>query len=101
MRVLLALAAIPLALSAPPHAHLPELSVPQWTSIQASFVDGVRGLADWSFSKAADVVEELENALEEKVQDDSELTIWQQLKQDEHSFSRLVKIIEVSLGILA
>ncbi|OCF59699.1 hypothetical protein L486_02371 [Kwoniella mangroviensis CBS 10435] len=78
---------------------IPELSVNQWNNIQSGFTDGLRSLSSWSWSKAEDVIDELEAisgiATDSKDDDDkSSLTIWQALKADPHSFSKLVKIIE-------
>jgi hypothetical protein len=85
---------LPLTLAAPTtNTPINELSTSQWHSIQSGFAK----LTDWSWATAQDVVD----ALEDEVKDvmttaDDGLTIWQQLKADPHSFSRLVKIIEVS-----
>lgn len=94
------LSLLPLAIAAP-HPHpaaaesIPELSVSQWSSIQSTFVDGVRSLGSWSWSAAQDVVQELEESFEAAQEDGEERTIWQQLKADPHSFSKLTKLIEV------
>ncbi|WWC85777.1 uncharacterized protein L201_000643 [Kwoniella dendrophila CBS 6074] len=76
---------------------IPELSVNQWNSIQNGFTDGLRSLSSWSWSKAEDVMDEFEAiaGVNGSGDDDkSSLTIWQALKADPHSFSKLVKIIE-------
>ncbi|OCF39311.1 hypothetical protein I317_06893 [Kwoniella heveanensis CBS 569] len=94
------LALLPLAAAIPAqHAakSIPELSISQWNDIQSGFTDGLRSLSSWSWNKAEDVIDELEaiaGASYEDQADESELTIWQQLKADPHSFSKLVKIIE-------
>jgi len=75
---------LPFALAAPTKS---ELTVSQWTAIQSGF----EKLTDWSFSTAQDVVHELS---EIGTNGNEELTIWQQLKADPHSFSRLTKLIE-------
>jgi len=77
---------LPVVLGAPTKS---DLTTSQWQSIQSGF----EKLTDWSFTTAQDVVE----ALEEKVgtKGDEALTIWQQLKADPHSFSRLTKLLEV------
>ncbi|KAK8845448.1 hypothetical protein IAR55_006161 [Kwoniella newhampshirensis] len=86
---------LPLALAAPTKqsSSTPELSVSQWSQVQSGFVDGVRSLSSWSWSKAEEMFEEIES-LEKTTKDESELTIWQQLQADTNSFSKLVKIIE-------
>lgn len=102
MKLLSLLPLLPLALSAPtsgPASAIPEMTVSQWSGIQSSFVDGVRSLGSWSWSTAGEIISELEgngNGDSAKTTDDSQETIWQQLKADPHSFSKLVKIIEVS-----
>ncbi|WVQ80369.1 hypothetical protein IAT38_002474 [Cryptococcus sp. DSM 104549] len=97
------LSLLPLALAAPAihdvqnNDNIPELTASQWGSIQKSFGDSVRGLSAWSWNKAEEVLEELETFAGEGVRtegDEEELTIWQRLKADPHSFSKLVKIIE-------
>jgi hypothetical protein len=89
---------LPLAIAAPTTQSIPELSTSEWSSIQSSFVDGVRSLSSWSWSAAQDVVAELDAEL--KGEQGEERTIWQQLKADPHSFSKIVKLIEVCSSLL-
>jgi hypothetical protein len=86
-----------LALAAPTRPRLPELSVSQWAAIQSGFTGGLRGLTSWSWSKAEELLDQVNAELPSSTTDgdETELTIWQQLKADPNSFSRLVKIIEV------
>ena len=94
MRVVNLLSLIPLALAAPTkQAAIPELSVSEWHSIQSGFENGLSSLSSWSWSKAQEMV----SVASDDDGHDDELTIWGQLKADPHSFSKLVKIIEVSL----
>lgn len=89
---------LPLAFAAPaPKAakDIPELSVSQWTSIQESFGHNIGDFAAWSWNKAENIVGDF-GPHKDAGDDKTELTIWQRLKEDPHSFSRLVKIIEVS-----
>lgn len=107
MKYLQLLTLLPLTLAAPAPGpvteSIPELSLSQWSSIQSTFVDSVRSLGSWSWSTAQEVVQELESNLE-KLESElhhggetgEERTIWQQLKADPHSFSKLTKLIEVS-----
>ncbi|KAK4688024.1 hypothetical protein P7C73_g2099, partial [Tremellales sp. Uapishka_1] len=91
MRLIHLLPLVPFALAAPT-APTPELSASQWNSIQSSFVDGVRSLGSWSWTKAEDLINEIES--EGNAKDESDLTIWQQLQADPNSFSKLVKVIK-------
>jgi hypothetical protein len=86
---------LPLALAVPT---TPELSVSQWKDVQSNFLDSVRsyGLGSWSWNKAEEVMGELD-IKNPFAGDESELTLWQQLKADPHSFSKLVKLIEVGV----
>ena len=84
----LALLLLPLANSAPTQP-TEELSVSQWTWVQSALSGDVDKLSSWTWRQAAEIVESIE-------EDKSEQTIWQQLKADPHSFSKLVKVIEVS-----
>ena len=93
MRVLNLLPLLPFALAAPTKQTIPELSVSDWHSIQSGFQDGLRSLSSWSVSKAEEMIDRFEEV--EAAKDDS-LTIWGQLKADPNSFSKLVKVIEVS-----
>lgn len=101
MKLLQLASLLPLALAAPAPApaakgeSIPELSASQWSSIQSTFIDGARSLGSWSWSAAQDVVAELEE-LEHGGEQGEDRTIWQQLKADPHSFSKIVKLIEVS-----
>lgn len=103
MKYLQILSLLPLAIAAPasvPAAEaesIPELSVSQWSSIQSTFVDGARSLGSWSWSTAQEVVEELEESLQHGGETGEDRTIWQQLKADPHSFSKITKLIEVGL----
>ena len=68
--------------------------VGQWTSVHGLWT-GAERLSGWSWMKAEKMLgwnteQELAGGGEE------DLTIWERLKQDPHSFSRLVKVIEVS-----
>ncbi|WRT63681.1 uncharacterized protein IL334_000604 [Kwoniella shivajii] len=90
---------LPLVTAAPAaKKSIPELSVKQWDAIQSGFTDGLRSLSSWSWNKAEDVMDELEAiaGVDANNNDDdkSSLTIWQALKADTNSFSKLVKIIE-------
>lgn len=110
MKYLQLLTLLPLALAAPAPGpvveqsqSIPELSLSQWSSIQSTFVDSVRSLGSWSWSTAQEVVQELESNFENLESElhhggetGEERTIWQQLKADPHSFSKLTKLIEVS-----
>lgn len=96
MRLIQLAALLPLAIAAPTKQSIPELSTSDWTSIQSSFVEGARSLSSWSWSAAKDVVNELE---EFKGEQGEERTIWQQLLADPHSFSKIVKLIEVCLDL--
>jgi hypothetical protein len=108
LRSLLALAPLVAALPATPPAHvqerspigaLPDLSVQDWAGIQSGF--GLKDASDWAWSKAHDLVYDRQStdvSEEESGQvdgDETQLTIWQRLKADEHSFSRLTGLIEV------
>jgi hypothetical protein len=104
MKYLNLITLLPLALAAPAPApgptaeqSIPELSLSQWSSIQSSFVDGVRSLGSWSWSTAQEVVQDLDSELHHGGETGEERTIWQQLKADPHSFSKLTKLIEVGL----
>lgn len=95
MKLLHLAALLPFAIAAPATKQdaqsIPELSASQWSSIQSGFVANVRSLGSWSWSAAQELVQELENGGETG----EERTIWQQLKADPHSFSKIVKLIEV------
>lgn len=97
MKYLQLITLLPLALAAPAPVpeSIPELSLSQWSSIQSTFVDSVRSLGSWSWSTAQDVVQELESELSHGGETGEDRTIWQQLKADPHSFSKLTKLIEV------
>jgi hypothetical protein len=101
MKLLHLAALLPLAIGAPATKQdaqsIPELSASQWSSIQSGFVDSVRSLGSWSWSAAQEVVYELENGGETG----EERTIWQQLKADPHSFSKIVKLIEVRYALFS
>jgi hypothetical protein len=101
MKLLHLAALLPLAIGAPATKQdaqsIPELSASQWSSIQSGFVDNVRSLGSWSWSAAQEVVHELENGGETG----EERTIWQQLKADPHSFSKIVKLIEVRYALFS
>ncbi|TYJ51766.1 hypothetical protein B9479_007638 [Cryptococcus floricola] len=84
---LAALLFLPLALAAPAQ-DIPELSLNQWKGIQNGLTNRISGLGSWSWNKAEEALSDLGG------QDKTELTIWQNLKEDPHSFSKLVKIIE-------
>ncbi|GFZ50740.1 hypothetical protein JCM24511_08498 [Saitozyma sp. JCM 24511] len=98
---LLAPLLLPLALCAPtnPSRSLPELSVSQWSAIQSGVFHRISSLTSWSWSKAEEVVHDIEadlgipTTLNRDGNDESK-TIWEQLKDDPNSFSRLVKILE-------
>lgn len=98
MRFLHLAALLPLAIGAPTKDTTPELSVSEWSSIQSGFIDNVRSLGSWSWSAAQDVVEEFENVNDGQTGEDR--TIWQQLLADPHSFSKIVKLIEVCRTLL-
>lgn len=95
MKLLQLAALLPFAVAAPAakQESVPELSASQWSSIQSGFVDNVRSLGSWSWSAAQEVVNELSNGDETG----EDRTIWQQLKADPHSFSKIVKLIEVCI----
>ena len=93
MRFLALGALLPFALAAPAPKSIPELSVSQWTQVQSSFVDGLRSLSQWSWAAAEELIDEVEAARTDG--DDTQKTIWQQLKEDPNSFSKLVRIINV------
>ncbi|KJE05777.1 hypothetical protein I311_00503 [Cryptococcus gattii NT-10] len=87
---------LPLAFAAPAKKaarDIPELSVAQWASIQESLGDKIGDFAAWSWNKAENIVEDF-GGPKDAGDDKTELTIWQRLKEDPHSFSRLTKIIE-------
>lgn len=96
MKLLQLAALLPLAFAAPAvkQETIPELSASQWSSIQSGFVDTARSLGSWSWSAAQDVVGELSHGGETG----EDRTIWQQLKADPHSFSKIIKLIEVCLS---
>ena len=98
MRFLHLAALLPLAIGAPTKDTTPELSVSEWSSIQSGFIDNVRSLGSWSWSAAQDVIEEFENVNDGETGEDR--TIWQQLLADPHSFSKIVKLIEVCRTLL-
>ena len=96
MRVLALSALLPLALAVPTspllvedNQPIAELSTRQWGWIQSTFTDHLGKLPSWTWLKAQDIVADVHT------QADSDKTIWQQLKDDPNSFSKLVKIIEV------
>ena len=91
MRVLNLLPLLPFAFAAPAKPSIPELSVSEWHSIQSSFESGIR----WSLSKAEEII-----GIDTTIEPDPERTIWGQLKADPNSFSKLVKILEVSVLVL-
>lgn len=93
MRVLNLLPLLPFALAAPTKPTIPELSVSEWHSIQSGFEDGLRSLGTWSWNKAEEILDQAVS-----VAPDAGLTIWGQLKADPHSFSKLVKVLEVGLS---
>lgn len=103
---LLAPLLLPLALCAPtnPSRSLPELSVSQWSAIQSGVFHRISSLTSWSWSKAEEVVHDIEadlgipTTLNRDGNDESK-TIWEQLKDDPNSFSRLVKILEVGWAV--
>lgn len=98
MRLIQLAALLPLAIGAPTKQDsIPELSISEWSPIQSSFVDSVRSLSSWSWSAAQEVVNEFDNVKSETGED---RTIWQQLKADPQSFSKIVKLIEVCLRII-
>ena len=92
MRLIHLAALLPLAIAAPTQQSIPELTTSEWSSIQSSFVEGARSLSSWSWSAAQDVVAEFDELKGEQGED---RTIWQQLLADPHSFSKIVKLIEV------
>jgi hypothetical protein len=104
MRLLHLLSIVPVVLARPAkpsQQNLPELSVEEWASIQSGLFDGVRSLTSWSWEHAEHIVDEWVDDNEKCAQapapaDESDQTIWAQLKADPDNFSRLVKIIEVS-----
>jgi hypothetical protein len=107
---LLAPLLLPLALCAPtvpsPSRSLPELSVSQWSAIQSGIFDRISTLTSWSWSKAEEVVHDIEADLGIPTTlhpgsegDDESKTIWEQLKDDPNSFSRLVKVLEVGWAV--
>jgi hypothetical protein len=75
------------------------LSIADWTGIQSGFAAGVKDASDWAWSKAHDLVYDRPIANDDGVSkndgDETQQTIWQRLKADEHSFSRLTGLIEV------
>lgn len=101
MRLIHLAALLPLAIAAPTKQEqsIPELSTSEWSSIQSSFVDGVRSLSSWSWSAAQEVVAEFDQDLKHGEETGEDRTIWQQLKADPHSFSKIVKLIEVCLHL--
>jgi hypothetical protein len=98
MRLIALASLLPLAIAAPAApAAIPELSASQWNSIQSTFVDGVRSLGSWSWTAAEEILAEVDDVKHQMMDGgDAQQTIWQQLKADPHSFSKLVKLIEVS-----
>ena len=89
MRLIHLVPLLPLALAAPTKVSIPELSPSEWGLTLSGFVDDFRSLSSWSWAKAEQVVEA-------NTAPDSSLTIYQQLKADPNSFSKLVKVLEVS-----
>jgi hypothetical protein len=106
MRLIHLAALLPLAIAAPAKQQqqesqsIPELSVSEWSSIQSTFVDGVRSLGAWSWSTAQDVIQEFDET-KNGGEEGEDRTIWQQLKADPHSFSKIVKLIEVCSSLSA
>jgi hypothetical protein len=107
MRLIHLAALLPLAIAAPAKQQqqqesqsIPELSVSEWSSIQSTFVDGVRSLGAWSWSTAQDVIQEFDE-IKNGGEEGEDRTIWQQLKADPHSFSKIVKLIEVCSSLSA
>lgn len=92
MRVLNLLPILPLAFGAPAKPSIPELTVSEWHSIQSGFEDGLR----WSLTKAEEIIGIKDEVKKENsLAADPDITIWEQLKADPNSFSKLVKILEV------
>ena len=97
MRLIHLVPLIPLALAAPAKVSIPELSPSEWGSTLSGFVDDFRSLSSWSWNKAEQVVEEMSVAPD--MAPDSSMTIYQQLRADPNSFSKLVKVLEVSSSL--
>lgn len=79
---------------------IPELNVAQWAEVQSGF-GGLREAGEWAWSKAHELVGDAPEYLDRIVNDnndgdETQETIWQRLKADPHSFSRLTGLIEVS-----
>lgn len=104
MRLIHLLPLVPLVAAAPSRPigdTVPELAVEEWASVQSGFFGSIakwNKVADWTWGKAEQVIDNLEQEYEGEGYGDGEeeLTIWQQLNADPNSFSKLVKIIKVS-----
>ena len=72
---------------------IPELSITDWAHVQSGF--GIKDASDWAWQQAQELMhgDKIENKNDG---DETQETIWQRLKADEHSFSRLTGLIEVS-----
>jgi len=96
MRGLHLLPLLPAVLAAPAQHAVPELSLKHWSSIQSGFVDRLRSLSSWSWGKAEEAVEDLSGLGIDKTGQ----TIWQQLKADNNTFSRLIRLVEFEETVL-
>jgi len=102
MRLIHLLPLVPLVAAAPSRPigdTVPELAVEEWASVQSGFFGSIakwNKVADWTWGKAEQVIDNLEQEYEGEGYGDGEeeLTIWQQLNADPNSFSKLVKIIK-------
>lgn len=91
MKLLALLPLLSVVLAAPTR----ELTSNQWNEIQSGFFENVKSLSTWTWGKAEQAVEEMMMPITTS-DDDEDRSVWEILKGDPHSFSRLVKIIEVS-----
>lgn len=59
-------------------------------------MSGAKDLSEWSFGKANDIIESVQDELEYGANsgDETQDTIWKKLKDDPHSFSKLTNVIE-------
>ncbi|KAI9635910.1 FAS1 domain-containing protein [Dioszegia hungarica] len=90
---------LPIVAALPARPALPELTVSQWSNIQSGFVNGAKDLGEWSFGKAHEIIDSVQDEIDAVVAhqnsgDETQETIWKKLKDDPHSFSKLTNVID-------
>lgn len=93
---LTALATLATVASARPF--LPDLTSTDWAQIQSGF--SVENLGSFASDIASGIVDKIngaQKAIEEYGGDDTQKTIWQQINDDSDNYSKLIKVLNVSL----